>query len=171
MASSPTVHLRQRGPRPLFAAALAGAAVLLGLGGAPARADSPVRPSSPAPAAFAQECASCHMAYPPGLLPAASWQRLMGDLQRHYGSDASVDAATRDALTRWLVANAGTYKRAREEPPQDRISRAAWFQRKHREVDAATFVRPSIESPSNCMACHPRADQGDFNEHAVRIPR
>ena len=27
------------------------------------------------PAAYRQECASCHTAYPPGMLPAASWQR------------------------------------------------------------------------------------------------
>ena len=43
---------------------------------------------------YAQECAACHMAYPPGLLPAASWHRIMGRLERHFGSEASLDEAS-----------------------------------------------------------------------------
>ena len=46
------------------------------------------------PPAYVQECGSCHAAYPPGMLPARSWQRVMGGLDRHYGSDASLDAPT-----------------------------------------------------------------------------
>ena len=26
---------------------------------------------------YVEECGSCHMAYPPGLLPALSWQKIM----------------------------------------------------------------------------------------------
>lgn len=133
------------------------------------RADG-LRSVTPLPA-YMQECASCHVAYPPGLLPAASWQRLMGQLSNHYGSDASLDPTMTAALTAWLSAHAGTGKRANEMPAQDRITRAAWFVREHREVGAATWKRPAIQSPSNCAACHPRADQGDFDEHGIRIPR
>ena len=120
---------------------------------------------------YKQECAACHLAYPPGMLPAASWQRLMGNLPKHYGTDASLDAATVKELSTWLSANAGTYKRVREAPPQDRITRSAWFIRKHDEVPAATWKRASIKSAANCAACHTQADQGNFNEHDVRIPR
>jgi len=120
---------------------------------------------------YKQECAACHVAYPPGMLPSGSWMRLMGDLPHHYGTDASLDPATVKALGSWLQANAGTYKRVREEPPQDRITRSAWFIRKHDEVSAATWKRASIKSAANCAACHTRADQGDFNEDNVRIPR
>ena len=28
-------------------------------------------------ALYAEECGSCHFAYPPGLLPASSWQQVM----------------------------------------------------------------------------------------------
>ena len=74
-------------------------------------------------------------------------------------------------LDSWLAANAGTYKRVREVPPEDRISRSAWFVRKHDEVSASTWKLPAVKSAANCSACHTRADQGDFNEHDVRIPR
>lgn len=120
---------------------------------------------------YQQECSSCHIAYPPGMLPAASWQRLMDNLPRHYGTDASLDDATVKQLSTWLAANAGTYKRVREQPPEDRITRSAWFERKHDEVPASTWKRPAIKSAANCAACHPKSDQGDFNEHDIRIPR
>jgi nitrate/TMAO reductase-like tetraheme cytochrome c subunit len=70
-----------------------------------------------------------------------------------------------------LVANAGSYKRVREEPPQDRLTRSAWFARKHHEVDAAVWKRASVKSAAQCNACHTQADKGLFDEHQVRIPR
>ena len=118
-----------------------------------------------------QECSSCHVAYPPGLLPAASWARIMGGLSKHYGTDASLDEASTQEIGAWLKAHAGNDKRAREEPPQDRISKASWFVRKHDEVSAATWKRASVGSAANCSACHSGAAKGDFNEHAVRIPK
>ena len=121
---------------------------------------------------YQQECAACHVAYPPGLLPAASWQRLMSRLPQHYGTDASLDAATLAELTGWLTAHAGTWKRVgNTPPPEDRITRSAWFVRKHDEVPASVWRRPSIRSPANCAACHARADRGVFDEHDVRVPR
>jgi hypothetical protein len=113
------------------------------------------------------------MAYPPGLLPAASWQRLMGSLGKHFGTDASLDAASVREISGWLKSNAGTYKRVSEEPPQDRITQSAWFLRKHRadEVSPAVWKRASVGSASNCVACHAGAAQGNFNEHDVKIPK
>ena len=120
---------------------------------------------------YKQECAACHTAYPPTLMPAASWGRIMGNLGQHFGTDASLDAATVRTLSTWINANAGTYKRVREEPPQDRITRTAWFARKHDEVAASTWKLPAVKSAANCGACHTTADQGDFNENKIRIPR
>jgi nitrate/TMAO reductase-like tetraheme cytochrome c subunit len=118
-----------------------------------------------------QECSSCHVAYPPGLLPAASWSRIMGSLNKHYGTDASLDEASTHEIGAWLKANAGSGRRGGEEPPQDRISKANWFVRQHDEVSASTWKRTSIGSVANCAACHAGAAKGDFNEHAVHIPK
>ena len=120
---------------------------------------------------YKQECAACHVAFPPGMLPPDSWRRLLNNLPRHYGTDASLDAATANELATWLSANAGTYRRVREAPPEDRITKSAWFIRKHDEVPAAAWQRPAVKSAANCTACHAQAAQGDFNEHTVRIPR
>ena len=120
---------------------------------------------------YQQECAACHVAYPPGMLPAASWQRIVNNGQHHFGTDASLEPAAASELSAWLAANAGTYKRVREEPPEDRITRSSWFIRKHHEVPGATWKLPAVKNAGHCNACHTQAEQGDFNERYVRIPR
>jgi mono/diheme cytochrome c family protein len=123
---------------------------------------------------YQQECAACHLAYPPGLLPAASWQRLMRNLPQHFGTDASLDAATVKEIGQWLQAHAADPRRSKAgaaAPPEDRITRSAWFLREHREITPATWARPAIKSAAHCAACHTRADQGDFDERHIRIPR
>lgn len=40
------------------------------------------------------ECGTCHIAYPPQLLPAPSWRRVMSGLDKHFGTDAGLDART-----------------------------------------------------------------------------
>lgn len=135
-----------------------------------AMADGAQRTVPPLPR-YQQECAGCHLAYPPGMLPSASWKRIMATLPKHYGTDASLDPATVKEIGAWLDANAGTYRRVRETPAQDRVTRSAWFIREHGEVSAATWKLPAVKSASNCGACHTQSDQGDFNERNVRIPR
>jgi hypothetical protein len=97
----------------------------------------------------------------------------MSKLDKHYGTDASLDAGSTREISQWLQANAGTYRRVSEEPPQDRITQSAWFLRKHREgeVPAGVWKRPAVGSPANCGACHTNAAQGNFSEREVRIPR
>jgi mono/diheme cytochrome c family protein len=134
-----------------------------------AQADSKGPVVAPLPV-YQQECAACHIAYPPGLLPAASWHHMMGSLNQHFGTDASLDEASRRQISTWLQAHAGTYKRVVEPPPQDRITKAAWFERKHRQIDASTWALPSVKSPANCAACHTRAEQGQFGDSGLQFP-
>lgn len=129
------------------------------------------RLGAPANPQYQQECAACHVAYPPGLLPASSWQDLMTKLPHHFGTDASLDGATTKQLTTWLMANGGSGRRAKETPAENRITRSAWFSREHDEVAPSTWKRSAIKSPANCAACHPQAEKGEFNEHDIRIPR
>jgi mono/diheme cytochrome c family protein len=155
---------------PSLTRALLGAAIgLVTATAAVADSSSRLMPRT-VPAAYGQECAACHVAYPPGLLPAKSWQRLMGGLDRHYGTDASLDPATVQQLSTWLQANAGSHRRVSQEPPQDRITRSEWFVRKHDDIAPAVWKLPSVKSAANCAACHTRADQGRFDDDELRMP-
>ena len=122
-------------------------------------------------AAWNSECGSCHVAYPPSLLPAASWRAIMAGLDRHFGNDATIDAATGAAIEAFLVANAG---RDRSKPPTTepilRITETRWFRHEHDDVAAATFESPAVKSAANCGACHLNADSGRFSEREIRIP-
>jgi Dihaem cytochrome c len=152
----------------LFGGALAAACAMAGTA---AWADSRLpAPRSPLPA-YQSECGACHMAFDPAFMPASSWQRVMVGLNKHYGADASLDASTAEAISAWLQANAGRYRRVREDPPHNRITESAWFVRKHREVTAGVWKRPAVKSPSNCLACHVGAEAGNYEDDDVRIPR
>ncbi|MDR2013219.1 MAG: diheme cytochrome c [Rhodanobacter sp.] len=118
---------------------------------------------------YQQECASCHIAFPPGMLPASSWQRIMNNLKHHYGADASLDEAAVKQLEQWLTTVTNRTQPL-PEPPEDRITRSAWFVHTHHEVAASVWSRPAIKSAANCAACHNAADPGNFSEHYVRIP-
>jgi len=153
---------------------LLGTLAALALGASVRADDGPRAPPVPPLPKYQQECAACHIAYAPGLLPAASWQRLMSALPRHFGTDASLDATTVREISGWLAQHAGTAKKVRRDPtppPEDRITRAAWFTREHREVPAPTWKLPAVKSASDCAACHIRADEGDFSERNIRLPR
>lgn len=54
--------------------------------------------------------------------------------------------------------------------PLPRITKAAWFQKKHRKIAPAVVQRPSVRSMSNCVACHRSAAEWEFSEHQVMIP-
>jgi len=128
------------------------------------------------PPIYVQECGACHLAYPAQLLPAASWRRLLGALDRHFGSDASVDGAAAERISRWLTTNAGRHGDA--AAPDDRITRSPWFVREHREVawfgapgEARSTSRSASRSASDCAACHAGAAQGLFDEDSAGMTR
>lgn len=130
----------------------------------------PVMPAT-ANATFQQECAGCHVAYAPGLLPAASWTKIMGGLDKHFGVDASLSAAENKTITDFLVKNASNRWTAQTAPL--RITETAWFKGKHdaREINPAVWKRPAVKGAFNCSACHTTADKGDFSERNIRIPK
>lgn len=120
---------------------------------------------------YQQECAACHLAYPPGLLPRRSWIRLMNNLESHFGTDASIDLKEVQEISVWLDANAGTYRRVRAEPKDDRLTESDWFVRKHRKIEAEVWLRDSVKSKANCAACHTQAERGNYDDDAVNIPK
>lgn len=122
-------------------------------------------------AKFQKECSDCHIAYAPGLLPAASWRKMMAGLDQHFGTDASLDEQDNKEITAFLVSNASNRWSASTAPL--RISESAWFKRKHddHEINPAVWKNPQVKSPANCGACHTRAERGDFNEHDIQIPK
>ena len=102
----------------------------------------------------------------------AVWRAEIASLERHFGNDASVGAAAAAEIGAFLERNAGRDRGnavTASEPP--RITTTNWFVKEHRKVRATDWTSTAVKSAANCGACHLGADRGNFDEHAVRIPR
>ncbi|MEJ2141065.1 MAG: diheme cytochrome c [Gammaproteobacteria bacterium] len=130
---------------------------------------------------YKEECASCHMAYPAWLLPGRSWQKIMMNLDNHFGDNASLDQATLKTLTDYLQNNSAenshvrrAYKIRRSisrDTTPIRISELPYIRRKHDEIPNRYIkANPKVNSLANCAACHQGAEQGSFDDDNVRIP-
>ena len=129
------------------------------------------RRSAASNAAWQAECGSCHVAFPPRLLPAASWRAMMDGLDNHFGTDASVEAPVAQEIGAFLENNAGRRKQEPTAKPQLRISATRWFVREHDEVPQRVWENPLVKSPANCAACHTKAESGDYRERNIRMPQ
>jgi hypothetical protein len=130
----------------------------------------PVQPAK-LNAKWKQECSNCHIAYSPGLLPAESWRKVMAGLDKHFGSDATLDAQENKEITAFLVDNASNRWHAPTAPL--RITESAWFKSKHdsHEIPPSVWKNPKVKSAANCQACHTTAESGDYSERNIKMPR
>jgi len=130
---------------------------------------------------YIEECNSCHMAYPPGLLPIRSWNKVMLNLENHFGDNAELDPKTQRIITRYLLTNSADisdYQRSKKisksisfNDVPVRMSETPYFKQEHDEIPARFVTgNPKVNSFSQCDACHAKAEQGSFNEHDVNIP-
>ncbi len=134
----------------------------------PAMAESDSTQVAPTPV-YKRECGSCHTPFSPGLLGAAEWKKTMAGLERHFGTDASLDAKTASEIGAWLERNAGRGARPPEKT-EPRITTSRWFMREHDEVPMRVWKEARVKSPANCGACHKGADLGRFGERELNVP-
>ena len=117
-----------------------------------------------------KECGACHFAFPPQMLPARSWKKLMVNLKSHFGEDASLPEATRADITAYMVshaADAPTTENGQwflrglpDNATPLRITEMPFWRRGHEEVPRSYFTNPQVKTASNCMACHQNNGEG-----------
>ncbi len=139
------------------------------------------RSSQPAPEVFNEECGSCHMAYPPALLPERSWRKMMAGLEDHFGDNAELDDESYKIITDYLMSNSADatrfgrshkfYRSIRSSDTPLRISNIPYFLHEHDEIPKRLVEdNPKVNSFSNCQACHQNAEKGSFNDDDINIP-
>ncbi len=148
-------------------------------GGHGERREHETLPAAASPA-YRATCGGCHLAYPPGLLPARSWLKIVNDPGGHPGGDLGLGAKTRAELAAYLARNGADRsgaKRSRKilasigAGAPTRISDVPYIREKHRELRDEVFARRSVGSRGNCVACHAAAERGDFDDDEVTVPR
>jgi len=130
---------------------------------------------------YIAECASCHFAYQPGLLPSRSWRKIMENLSDHFNTDASLNPKDNQIILKYLVANSAekftNYKRSKKinnsiakNKTPIAISKTPYFIKEHREIPAKLIKQKEVSSIANCKACHTTAEKGIYSEKAIKIP-
>ncbi|MDH5231616.1 MAG: diheme cytochrome c [Gammaproteobacteria bacterium] len=132
---------------------------------------------------YAEECGACHFAYPPGLLPEASWKKVIAAtaLADHFGDNAELDNESRQSIEQFLIrhsADKSYYKRSlkimaalkSDEAPM-RITELRFYKNKHQELkDKHVKNNQKVKSFSYCDKCHRLAEQAIFDDDTVKIP-
>jgi hypothetical protein len=131
---------------------------------------------------YSDNCKDCHFLYQPGLLPSASWKKLLDEeeLTKHFGADASIEEEDRAHILEYLMQNAADkswYKKSRkinssipEGSTELRISKVPYMVLIHKKVDKKYFTSPKVKSASYCDRCHQSAKDGIYEEDDVYIP-
>lgn len=130
---------------------------------------------------YIKECGSCHFPYQPGLLPANAWNKMMTNLETHFGSDATLAPEDFQTLSKYLNDNSAEknmqYKRSNRIVSSipsgqipDSISTTPYMIKKHSELRKSMITQPEVKGLFNCMACHTTADKGSYSERDIKIP-
>jgi hypothetical protein len=149
-------------------------AVALAIAAPAVRADEGVRVPAIDHATTLKECGECHLAFPPQMLPARSWDKLMGDLANHFGENASLDQVVRDDIASYLASHAADapmtkgatrfIKGLTADVVPLRITETPYWKAEHDEIRDSRYKDPKIRSKANCIACHRTAEKGEFLE-------
>ena len=130
---------------------------------------------------YIKECGSCHFPYQAGLLPSNSWNKIMANLDKHFGVDATLAPEDFQTLSKYLNNNSAEknmqYKRSNRIvssllPGQvaDSISTTPYMIKKHKDIKKDLITQNEVKGLFNCMACHKTADKGIYGERDINIP-
>lgn len=132
-------------------------------------------------ALYKEECGSCHFAYQPGLLPEESWNKIMGNLDNHFGDNAELSSGVHQQILSYLTDNSADKSSDRRSRKilrsisrmsvPTRITETPYIRHEHDEIPARFIAgNDGVGSLSNCDACHQNAQQGSFSERQISIP-
>jgi len=132
---------------------------------------------------YQDECSSCHYAYPPGLLPEVSWNKLLAKpaLTKHFGENIEMKESLRIELLSYAVANSAekvSAKRAQKimaslekGAAPERITETPYIKRKHQNIPENMIKgNPKVLALSQCDTCHTQAKAGNLDDDTVLIP-
>lgn len=113
---------------------------------------------------YLENCATCHIGVPPGVLPTETWRVLLRD-PNHYGVELKPLFNPFLQLT-WQYLQTYSRSEAAEETVPFRVSQSRFFKALH----------PGVNLPQNlqlkaCLECHPGADQFHFRTLAAGLEK
>lgn len=117
-------------------------------------------------------CGSCHMAFQPSMLPAASWRLMMNSLDDHFDEKIVLKPDLIKSISQYHVKNAGDTEAAGKagqialaglDPNKNplRITETPYFKQEHNFLENR-ILDDWVGSTANCPVCHVGAWIGDY---------
>ncbi|MDJ0618212.1 MAG: cytochrome C [Calothrix sp. MO_192.B10] len=103
---------------------------------------------------YLENCAKCHIALPPEVLPTQTWKNLLEDSE-HYGVTLKPLLGP-SRLVVWRYLSTFSRPQKKDEPTPYRVRRSRFFKALHPEVEL-----PRPVQIGSCVSCHPSTK--DFN--------
>lgn len=103
---------------------------------------------------YLENCAQCHIAVPPAVLPTQTWQKVLQDPQ-HYGVQVTPLVDPQRLLV-WNYLRTFSRPLAKDEETPYRVNESRYFKALHPKVK---LPRPA--DISGCISCHPNV--ADYN--------
>lgn len=106
---------------------------------------------------YLENCATCHIALPPQVLPMETWLRLLQDSE-HYGQTLKL-LVDPPRLLVWNYLQAFSRPQSKEEEIPYRVASSRFFKALHPRVKL-----PQPATLGSCVTCHPGASQYNFRK-------
>ena len=118
---------------------------------------------------YTENCGSCHFPYQPGLLPTTSWEKVMSNIDNHFGETLNLSSAESRAMTQYLLNNSAghfnddisinTLLSLKYDPIVMRVTQTPYFIKTHSQLGEAD----KMKDIGQCNSCHKQAAQGLYN--------
>ncbi len=129
------------------------------------------------------DCGDCHKTYPPFMLPKRSWERIMDNLDNHFGeeiTEANISKQARVSILNFLTNNCAEQSSNKiafklinsldkNEAPKS-ITKTYYWRKAHENIDPAVFKSKEVEDRAHCWACHEGFENGIFDNNKISIP-
>lgn len=120
-------------------------------------------------------CGSCHFPYQPGLLPGVSWEKIMTNLDSHFGLSVKMTAVETRTMMRYLLDNSAGHvnddisdkilQTLKYNPIPVRITQTPFFVDKHNQFEN----KLKHQNIGQCDRCHQDAQQGLYKKQQIHI--
>lgn len=125
----------------------------------------------------ASRCGSCHMVYPPYLLPEKSWSHMMDNLEEHFGKDASLPEDETKLVREYLMKNAAEHSNQEAavkildnlaEKLPTAVTETTYWKEKHKDITQKQF-EADYGIKSDCTTCHKTVKDGLLQDRHIKF--
>lgn len=116
-------------------------------------------------------CGRCHFPYQPGLLPGISWEKVMMDIDRHFGQPVQLTSVEKRTIMRYLLDNSAGHvndeisnkilQSLKYNPIPMRITQTPYWKYTHSRLSDNNLEKQAYQ----CNSCHQNAKQGQYKLH------